>query len=43
MLTAGTIMQFTKFPLTTRFLAFYLIGQASTGISSLEPCRPLGV
>jgi hypothetical protein len=27
-LTAGTIMQATKLPLTTWFLAFYLIGQA---------------
>ena len=35
-LTAGTIMQATKLPLTTWFLAFYLIGQAKTGISSLE-------
>jgi len=42
-LTAGTIMQATKLPLTTRFLAFYLIGQAKTGISSLELTRHLGV
>jgi len=28
---------------TTRFLAFYLIGQAKTGISSLELSRHLGV
>ncbi len=34
-LTAGTIMQ-AKLPLTTWFLGFYLIGQAKTGISSLE-------
>ena len=33
-LTAGTIMQATKLPLTTWFLAFYLIGQAKTGISA---------
>jgi hypothetical protein len=32
-LTAGTIMQATKLPLTSWFLAFYLIGQAKTGIS----------
>jgi transposase-like protein len=42
-LTAGTIMQATKLPLTTWFLAFYLIGQAKTGISSLELSRHLGV
>jgi len=42
-LTAGTIMQATKLPLTTWFLAFYLIGQAKTGISSLELSRQLGV
>ena len=42
-LTAGTIMQATKLPLTTWLLAFYLIGQAKTGISSLELSRHLGV
>jgi transposase-like protein len=42
-LTAGTIMQATKLPLTTWFLAIYLIGQAKTGISSLELSRYLGV
>ena len=42
-LTAGTIMQATKLPLTTWFLAFYLIGQAKSGISSLELSRHLGV
>jgi hypothetical protein len=42
-LTAGTILQGTKLPLTTWFLAFYLIGQAKTGISSLELSRHLGV
>jgi transposase-like protein len=42
-LTAGTIMQATKLPLTTWFLAFYLIGQAKTGISSLELSRHPGV
>jgi len=42
-LTAGTIMQATKLPLTFWFLAFYLIGQAKTGISSLELSRHLGV
>ena len=33
----------TKLPLTTLLLAFYLIGQAKTGISSLELSRHLGV
>ncbi len=36
-------MQATKLPLTTWFQAFYLIGQAKTGISSLELSRHLGV
>jgi hypothetical protein len=35
-LTAGPIMQATKLPLTAWFLAFYLIGQAKTGISQVE-------
>ncbi|QPN60311.1 IS1595 family transposase [Synechococcus sp. CBW1002] len=42
-LTAGTILQATKLPLTNWFLAFYLIGQAKNGISSLELSRHLGV
>jgi len=42
-LTAGTIMQATKLPLTIWFLAFYLIGQAKNGISSLELSHHLGV
>jgi hypothetical protein len=42
-LTAGTIMQATKLVLTTWFQAFYLIGQAITGISSLELSRHLDV
>jgi len=42
-LTACTIMQTTKLQLTTWFQAFYLIGQAKTGISSLELSRHLGV
>jgi len=36
-------MQATKLPLTSWFLAFYLIGQAKTGISSLVLSRHLGV
>ncbi len=35
-LTAGTIMQATQLRLTAWFLAFYLIGQVQTGISSME-------
>jgi transposase-like protein len=42
-LTAGTIMAATKLPLTIWFLAFYVIGQAKNGISSLELSRHLGV
>jgi hypothetical protein len=42
-LTAGTIMQVTKLPLTTWFQAFYLIGQAKNGISSLVFSRHLDV
>ncbi len=36
-------MEATKLPLTTWFLAFYLLGQAKTGISSLALMRHLGV
>jgi hypothetical protein len=42
-LTAGTIMEATKMPLTTWFLAFYLVGKAKTGLSSLALMRNLGV
>jgi hypothetical protein len=40
---AGTFMQATKLPLTTWLLAFYLIGQAKTGISSLRLSRHLAI
>ncbi len=36
-------MQAAKLPLTAWLLAFYLIGQAKTGISSLKLCRHLGI
>jgi hypothetical protein len=36
-------MEATKLPLTIWFLAFYLIGQAKTSISSLQLSRQLGV
>ena len=41
--TAGTIMEATKLPLTKWFQAFYLVGDAKTGISSLSLMRKLGV
>ncbi len=42
-LTAGPIMEATKLPLTIWFLAFYLVGQAKSGISSLALMSHLGV
>jgi hypothetical protein len=42
-LIAGTVFQGTKLPLTTWFLAIYLISQAKTGLSSLALRRQLGV
>lgn len=42
-LIAGTVMQGTKLPLTTWFLAIYLISQAKTGLSALALKRNLGV
>ena len=42
-LTAGTVMDSTKLPLRTWFLAIYLISQAKTGLSSLSLKRSLGV
>jgi hypothetical protein len=36
-------MEHTKLHLTTRFLAIYLISQATTGLSALEMKRQLGV
>jgi transposase-like protein len=41
-LTAGTLMDSTKLPLRTWFLAIYLIGQAKTGLSALALMRHLG-
>ena len=43
LVTAGTIMEATKLPLTKWFQAFYLVGHAKTGISSLSLMRKLGV
>jgi transposase-like protein len=42
-LTAGTLLSSTKLPLTTWFLAIYLISQAKTGLSALALKRQLGV
>lgn len=42
-LIAGTVFQGTKLPLTTWFLAIYLISQAKTGLSALALKRHLGV
>ncbi|GEM_PF-1826363 len=42
-LIAGTLFQGTKLPLTTWFLAIYLISQAKTGLSTLALKRHLGV
>lgn len=41
--TAGSLMEHTKLPLPTWFLAIYLISQAKTGLSSLALKRQLGV
>jgi transposase-like protein len=42
-LTAGTIFENTKLPLTTWFLAIYLLTQHKNGISALQLSRELGV
>jgi transposase-like protein len=42
-LTAGTMFADTKLPLTTWFLAIYLISQAKTGLSALALKRQIGV
>jgi hypothetical protein len=42
-LTAGSLMEHTKLPLTTWFLAIHRISQAKTGISALALKRDLGV
>jgi transposase-like protein len=41
--TAGTMFAGTKLPVTTWFLAIYLISQAKTGLSALALKRHLGV
>ncbi len=42
-LTSGTLFAYSKLPLTTWFLAIYLITQEKNGISVLELSRQLGV
>ncbi len=42
-LTAGTLFQATKLPLTTWFAAIYHLTQSKGGISSIELARRLGV
>ncbi|MBU2714435.1 IS1595 family transposase [Zooshikella harenae] len=42
-ITAGTIFESTKLPLTTWFQAFYLISQDKKGISAIELHRHLGI
>jgi len=41
--TAGTIFQATKLPLTLWFLAMYLLTQAKNNVAALELMRHLGV
>jgi hypothetical protein len=43
LLTAGTVLYSSKLPLRTWILAFYLVCQAKTGLSSLALMRHLGV
>ena len=42
-LTAGSLFENTKLPLTTWFLAIYLLSQAKTGLSTLALKRQVGV
>jgi transposase-like protein len=42
-LTAGTIFEHSRLPLTTWFLALYLLTQTKTNLSALELSRHLGV
>ena len=41
-LTAGTVLHWTKLPLTTWFLAIYHLSQSKGGMSSVELARRLG-
>lgn len=42
-LRAGTVFDHTRLPLTTRFLALYLLTQSKTNVAALELTRHLGV
>ena len=42
-MTAGTLFAYSKLPLTTWFLAIYLITQEKNGVSALELSRLLGI
>ncbi len=42
-LTAGTLFEHSRLPLTTWFLALYLLTQSKTNLSALELSRHLGV
>ena len=42
-LTAGTLLENTKLPLTTWYLAIYLLTQSKNGISAMDLMRQLGV
>ena len=42
-LTAGTVFEHTKLPLTTWYLAIYLLTQSKNGISAMDLMRQLGV
>ena len=42
-LTVGTIFEATKLPLTTWFLAMYLLTQSKNGLSALAMSRQLGI
>ena len=42
-LTSGSLMEHTKLPLTTWFLAIYILSQAKTGLSALALKRQIGV
>ena len=42
-LTSGTIFEYTKLPLTTWFLAMYMLTQSKNGISALSLKRHLGI
>jgi len=41
--TSGTILEYTKLPLTAWFLGMYLLTQQKNGISALEMKRQLGI